>query len=42
MIKRVLPPEGLGIEESGLALEACEVLWACGSSSCGRREAAEL
>ena len=42
MWKRVEAPPDLGIEEAGLPLGACEVLWICRTPGCGACLEAEL
>jgi len=42
MWKQVEAPDGLGIEPTGLPLEACDVLWVCQAPACGARLEAEL
>ena len=41
MVKQVLPPAGVGIEDDGLPLELCEIFWVCRSEDCGNRLEAE-
>ncbi|MBN2172198.1 MAG: hypothetical protein JW819_12835 [Candidatus Krumholzibacteriota bacterium] len=34
MAKRVVAPEGVGIEAEGLPLDRCQVLWICDDPAC--------